>query len=259
MIELFAADMHRILWRPFTRALGIVVVIAVAITGLTVFVKSGGAHPFDTLTGLPAGLRGATILLTLAGFVLGATLLGADYASRALTTLLTWESRRPRVLAARAAACAAATACAALAALALLCVALLPAALAHGGGADLTGGWYLSMVGLALRCALLAAAAAAIGVSCAAIGRSTAAALAIIALYWIAVERTALGIGQWLSRWLFVALAQSWVATGPDSSATSAGGLGADHRTATAGLLLLVAVLALHALATWMLGRRDIA
>jgi len=166
-------------------------------------------------------LRGATILLTLAGFVLGATLLGADYASRSLTMLLTWESRRPRVLGARAAACAAATACLALVALALLCVALLPAALAHGDGAALTGGWYLSMVGLALRCALLAAAAAAIGVSRAAIGRSTAAALAIIAIYWIAVERTALGIGQWLSRWLFVALAQSWVAAGPGSSGTS--------------------------------------
>ena len=36
--------------------------------------------------------------------------------------------------------------------------------------------------------------------------------LAIVAVYWIAVERTALGIGQWLSRWLFIALAQSWVA-----------------------------------------------
>ena len=191
MIELFAADLHRILWRPFTRALGVVVVIAIAITGVTVFFQSGGRHPFDTLTGLPAGFGSAAILLTLAGFVLGATLFGADYASRALATLLTWEPRRPRVLAARAAACAAVTACASLAALALLCVALLPAALAHGGGAVPTGGWYLSMAGLALRCALLAAAASAIGVSCAAIGRSTAAALAIIAVYWIAVERTA--------------------------------------------------------------------
>ena len=173
--------------------------------------------------------------------------------------LLTWESRRPRVLGARAAACAAATACLGLVALALLCVALLPAALAHGDGAALTGGWYLSMVGLALRCALLAAAAAAIGVSRAAIGRSTAAALAIIAIYWIAVERTALGIGQWLSRWLFVALAQSWVAAGPGSSGTSPADQGAGHATVTAGLLLLVAVLALHGLAIWVLGRRDVA
>jgi hypothetical protein len=258
MIDLFAADLHRILWRPFTRALGVVVVIAIAITGVTVFVKSGSRHPFNTLTGLPAALGSAAILLTLAGFVLGATLFGADYASRALTTLLTWEPRRPRVLAARAASCAAVTACASVAALALLCVALLPAALAHGSSAVLTGGWYLSTAGLALRCALLAAAASAIGVSCAAIGRGTPAALAIIAVYWIAVERTALGIGQWLSRWLFVALAGSWVAAGPRSSGAPPGSQGAGHAIVTSGLLLLAAVLALHALATWMLTQRDI-
>jgi len=259
MIDLFAADLHRILWRPFTRALGVVVVIAVAITGVTVFAKTGGRHPFDARTGLPAGFGSAAVLLALAGFVLGATLLGADYSSRALTTLLTWEPRRPRVLAARAAACASVAACASLAALALLCVALLPSVLVHGSGSAPTGGWYLSMVGLALRCALLAAAAAAIGVSCAAIGRSTAAALAMIALYWVAVERTALGIGQWLSRWLLVALARSWVAADVSSGAGSTGGQASDHGIVTSGLLLLAAVLALFALATWVLGRRDIA
>lgn len=259
MTELFAADLHRILWRPFTRAFGLVAVMAIATTGVTVFFKSGGRHPLNPLTALPAGLGSAAILLTLAGFVLGATLFGADYASRALATLLTWEPRRSRVLAARAAACATVTACAALAALALLCLALLPAALAHGTGAVPTDGWYLSLGDLALRCALLAAAASAIGVSCAAIGRSTSAALAIIAVYWIAVERTAIGIGQWLSRWLFVALAQSWVAASPRSSVTLPSSQGGGHAVATSGLLLLAGVLALHTLATWMLTRRDIA
>ena len=75
--------------------LGVVVIIAIAITGVTVFVKSGGRHPFNTLTGLPAALGSAAILLTLAGFVLGATLFGADYVSRALTTLLTWSLGGP--------------------------------------------------------------------------------------------------------------------------------------------------------------------
>ena len=144
MTELFAADLQRILWRPFTRALGVVVVIVVAMTGVIVFVKSGGRHPFDTLTALPAGFGSAAVLLTLAGFVLGATLFGADYSSRALTTLLTWEPRRPLVLTARAASCAAVAACAALATLALLCVALLPSVLAHGAGAVPTASWYLS-------------------------------------------------------------------------------------------------------------------
>lgn len=259
MIDLFAADLQRILWRPFTRALGVAVVIAIAVTGVIVFFKTGGGHSFDAVTGLPAGIGSATVLLTAAGFVLGATLIGADYASRALTTLFSWEPRRFRVLAARAAACAVVAACATLVALALLCVVLLPAALAHGRGGAPTGGWYVSMIGLAFRCALLAAAASAMGVSCAAIGRSTPAALAIIAVYWIAVERTAIGIGPWLSRWLFLALARSWVAADFSPNGASPGGRGAGHGLLTSGLLLLAVVLALHALATWMLSRRDIA
>jgi ABC-2 type transport system permease protein len=259
MIDLFAADLHRILWRPFTRALGFAVVVAIVVTGVIVFFKSGGRHPFNAITGLPAGFGSAAALLTLVGFVLGATLIGADYASRALTTLFTWEPRRLRVLAARAAACAVVAACATLVALTLLCVVLLPAALAHGSGAAPTGSWYVSIIGLALRCALLAGAAAAIGVSCAAIGRSTPAALAIIAVYWIAVERSALGIGTWLSRWLFLALARSWVAADFSQGATSSGRQGAGHGLVTSGLLLLAVVLSLHALATWMLSRRDIA
>jgi hypothetical protein len=259
MIDLFAADLHRILWRPFTRALGLAVLIAIAVAGVIVFFKTGGRHPFSAVTVLPAGFGSAAVLLTLAGFILGATLIGADYVSRALTTLFTWEPRRFRVLAARAAACAVVTACASLVALALLCVVLLPAALAHGSGVALTGSWYVSMIGLAIRCALLASAAAVIGVSCAAIGRSTPAALAIIAVYWIAVERTAIGIGGWLSRWLFLALARSWVASDFRSSVTSPGGRGAGHAIVTSGLLLLAVVLALHALAAWLLARRDVA
>jgi len=254
MSELFVADLQRILWRPFTRALALVVLILVAITGASVFFQSGGEHPFTTLTALPAALGDAAGLLALAGFVSGATFFGADYASRALTTLLTWEPRRSRVLAARAVSCAAVIASGSLAALALLCVALLPAALAHGSGGAPTAAWYLSMAGLALRCALLAAAVSAIGVSCAAIGRSTGAALAIVALYLIGVERTASAIGLWLSRWLLFALARSWVASGPRSSAAPDG-----HTIVTSGLLLLVAVLALFAFASWALSHTDIA
>ena len=258
MIELFAADLQRLLWRPFARALGLAAVILIAVTGVIVFLKSGGTHPFNPLTGLRAASGTAGAALAFAGFVLGASSFGADEASRALTTLLTWEPRRPRVLASRAAACAALTACVSLAVLALLCLALLPAALARGTGAVPTGGWYLSMAGLALRCALLAAVASAIGVSCAAIGRSTLAALAILAVYLIAVERAVFAFEPSVSRWLFLTNAQSWLAIDPRSSVVGPGAQGAGHAIVTAGLLLLAVVLALHALATWMLAHQDI-
>ena len=258
MIDLFVADLQRLLWRLLLRALGLTAVIAIAVIGVANFLQSAGKHRFNVFTGLRPGFAAATVLLVLAGFSLGASSFGADCASRALTTLLTWEPRRSRVLAARAASCAAVTACFSLAALALLFVALLPAALAHGNGAVPTSSWYLSLASLALRCALLAAAAAAIGVSCAAIGRSTAAALATMAVYLLAVEYAMTGAWLGLSRWLIVTDALSWVAVSPHTRISGPSGRAAGHTIVTGGLLLLAAVLALHALATWLLTHRDV-
>jgi len=198
--------------------------------------------------------------LALGGFVLGASLLGADFTSRALTTLLIWEPRRERVLAGRAAACAAVTVVAALAVLAVLTLALLPSALAHGVGPSPSGTWYLSTVGLAVRCALLAAAASVVGVSFAAIGGSTAAALAGAGVYALVVEQAAIAAAPSIGRWLLGADAWSWIAvTRRTTISGSGGGQTSGHTVLTAGLLLLGAVIALQALATTVLRRRDIA
>lgn len=251
MIDLFAADLRRILWRPMTRAIGLVAVIFIVAVGIVVFVHTG-KHPLDPRTGLPNALATATTPLVLTGFIFGASLLGADYTSRSLTTLLTWEPRRARVLISRTATSAAVTVCAALAVLALLVLAILPAALAHGTG---DGAAYVSMAALATRSALLAAAACVIGVSCAAIGRSTPAALIGAAVYLGVIENTVIDSAPDVGRWLLINDSLSWVAAGPIAS-DGPGGPG--HTVATAGLLLLVGVLAVHALATLILGRRDI-
>jgi len=162
MIDLLASDLHRITSRPVARALGVLSVTLIAIVGVIVFVHSA-KHPFNPPTEFRNALGGAATPLALAGFVLGASLFGADYTSRALTTLLTWEPKRSRVLAAQSATCAAVTAGASLALLALLTLALLPAALAHGTGTSPDTTWYLWATALAFRCALLAGAASAIG------------------------------------------------------------------------------------------------
>jgi len=258
MTDLLAADVHRILWRPLSRALGAAVIAVIAVVGVVVFLRSGARQPFHPLTGLRSGLGDAATPLALAGFILGASLLGADITSRALSTLLMWEPRRPRVLAARAAACAAVTAGSSLAALAVLIVALLPAALAHGVGSAPTGTWYLSMAGLAVRCALLAAAASVLGMSCAAIGRSTAAALVGVGVYLLFVDRTAVLVAPSIGRWLIVADATSWTAVTPHSTIAGSGGDASGHTVLTAGLLLLVGVIALYALATTVLEHRDV-
>jgi hypothetical protein len=253
MIDLFAADLRRIVWRPMTVVLAIVTVVIIVAVGVVDF-QHTAKHPFDVRTGVPNAFATFSGPLVLAAFLFGASLLGADYTSRSLTTLLTWEPRRARVLFSRAATCAAVAFCASLAAMALLVLALLPAAFAHGTGHSTA---YGSVIALAMRSALLAAAACAIGVSCAAIGRSTTAAVIGALVYLVVIERALVAVAPDVGRWLLLNDSLSWVAASANAS-NGPGGVGPGHTIATAGLLLLVGVVGIHALATFVLRRRDI-
>jgi hypothetical protein len=188
--DLFAADLKRILWRPMTRATGGFGVLLAAAVGMIVFLRTAD-HPFATRTALGGIVAFAVIPLAFACFTLGASALGANYTSRALTTLLTWEPRRRLVLASRVCACALVTAGLAAIILLALILALLPAAIVHGTGGVLGGAWYRSMTAMTLRCVLFTAAMSIIGVSAAAIGRSTTAAVIGIVGYFVLIESTA--------------------------------------------------------------------
>src|SRR5579862_9748632 len=48
-------------------------------------------------------LQGIAGVLAIIGWAVGASLVGAEFASRSMTTMLTWETRRMRVIAAKAA------------------------------------------------------------------------------------------------------------------------------------------------------------
>jgi hypothetical protein len=147
--DLFAADLKRILWRPMTRAIGGFGVVLVAAMGVIIFLHTAH-HPFATRTALGGVVAFAVIPLAFACYTLGASALGADYTSRALTTLLTWEPRRRLVLASRACACALVTAGLTVIILLALILALLPAAIVHGTGGVLDGAWYMSMAAMTL-------------------------------------------------------------------------------------------------------------
>jgi len=257
MRDLLAADVQRLRWRALPGGLSLTALVAVVAVGVIQFVHTA-KHPFDPTTEFRGAFIIAATPLVLAGFLLGASLLGADYTSRALTTLLTWEPRRSRVLGARALACALVTAALSLATLLAVTLALLPAALVHGTGASLTASSLVSASATALRCALLAAAASVIGVSLAALGRSTAAAIAALVIYLVVVEQTANIVAPSVWRSLIVADSLSWMMASPHIGGGQGGGSVRGHTVATAGLLLLGAVVVIHALATVVLGRRDI-
>jgi hypothetical protein len=249
--DLLAADLKRILWRPMTRAIGGFGVVLAAAVGTIVFLRTAH-HPFATRTALGGIMAFAVIPLGFACYTLGASALGADYTSRALTTLLTWEPRRRLVLASRICACALVTAGLAATILLALILALLPAAIVHGNGGFLDGGWYWSMTAMTLRCVMFTVAMSIIGVSAAAIARSTAAAVIGIVGYFVLIESTAAQVAPSFSRWLLFTDAISWI--GHHTTV----GAPAGHTVVTGGLLLAGGTAVVWALATMTFERKDV-
>jgi hypothetical protein len=252
--DLLAADLQRILWRPMTRAIGVFGVVVAAAVGVIVFVHTARHPSFATRTELRAAVAAAVVPLAFACYTLGASALGADYTSRAPTTLLTWEPRRRLVLAARAGASALVTAGLSLFLLLALVLALLPSAIAHGTGGAPDGAWYLSMAAMTLRCIVFTAAMSVVGVAAAAIGRSTTAAVIGIIGYLLLFEYTTVQAAPSIARWLLFTDAISWI--GQNSHTTV--GAPAGHTVVIGGLLVAAGTAVLCVLAARVFERRDV-
>lgn len=143
-------------------------------------------------------LKGTTAPLVIVAWLIGASAIGADWQSRTLTTLLTWEPRRTRVLLVKAAAAMAIAAAFFLVAQALLFGALLPSVLAHGTTAGADAGWARELAGVVGRGTVMVAVAAGIGFALASVGRNTAAAMGIGFAYVVVIEQV---VGQFLEDW----------------------------------------------------------
>jgi len=142
-------------------------------------------------------LQGTAGVLALAGWVLGASLIGAEFSSRALTTTMTFEAGRVRLFVAKSAAAIVVAAVATFVVLLAMAIALLPAAVFHGAPATGEPG-VATMLGIGLRGAAMAAIAAGIGFAVASVGRNTAAALGGGFAYIIVIENI---IGSTIARW----------------------------------------------------------
>jgi hypothetical protein len=198
-------------------------------------------------------LQGVTGVLIIAGWLLGASLVGAEFASRSMTTTLTWETRRGRVFAAKAGAVAVATAAMAAFVLALAAAAMLPALLLHHAPVGPGDPSVATLAGTAARGVILTTLAAAIGFAIATIGRSTAAALGAGFAYIVILENI---IGGYIPRW------RRWLLLGNVIVFVSGENEGGDvpGRTVTsAGLFLAAVALALLIGAVTAFRARDIA
>ena len=198
-------------------------------------------------------LQGASGALAVIAWGLGASLVGAEFASRSMTTLLTWETRRGRVFVAKAVAAVAALTVFALLVLVLVSLAMWPALALHGGPLRPNDPTLATLAGTIARGTALSALAAAMGFAIATIGRNTAAALGAGFAYIIVLENI-LGssIARW-RRWLLLGNVIVFV-SGHDNAGDVTG------RTVTAaGIFLTVVAVTLLASAAGAFYRRDVA
>jgi ABC-2 type transport system permease protein len=205
----------------------------------TCFPSKGLARAHDPrfhrnrLSGILQGVSGA---LAVTGWALGASLVGAEFASRSMTTLLTWETRRTRVFLAKMMAVLAAMTVFAFVVLALVALAMWPALAWHGAPLRPSDPTWASLAGTVARGAALAVLASGIGFAIATIGRNTAAALGAGFAYVIVFENI---LGSSIERW------RRWLILGNVIvfvSGHNNGGGGVPGRSVTAAGLFLTAV-----------------
>jgi len=153
------------------------------------------------LVRLPEIIEGVASLTSIMGLVIGASLVAASWQTGTVGTIFTWEPRRARWYAARLLVVGSGVFAIALAIVAFLSVALAIAA-ALRGSTILSDGWWTDVATTAVRVAITAAVASAIGGALAAVGRHTAAALGVL-FVWVAVlEGIVRGLRPLWSPWL---------------------------------------------------------
>lgn len=266
-MNLLRAELRRALHRRVVRVLVIIAVVGCALFGVIVWVSSAGKtlaelradnHPALVASwwrqDLPDGVPIVVSLFLFVGAAIaGASVAGAEWRANTVTTMLTWEPRRLRVLGARLAAAVIVAFVVAVLLQALFILAAVPSVIAHGSTSTPGGGWWWSLTLALLRMAALTAMIAVMAEALAMLGRNTA--FALVALFgWIAVvESVVRGLRPGWARWLWgenLATVVPWRAMGGDE-VFYRGPLTALLTLCTyAGLIAVAAAVAFH--------RRDI-
>ena len=196
----------------------------------------------------------AAVPLVMAGLVIGASLVGAEWRAGTMTTNLTWEPRRARLATAKFLG-AGIVAFLFSAVLQTVFVALLlPNIVAHGSfdGADTD--WFLSFAGGLGRGALLAALAAIAAALLAMIGRNTTVAIAAAFVIVSILEPILRAWKPWSDRWLLTTNAgRIYLNDGTPLSD------GSSLTTGRASTVTLVYLLTLAGTALALFVRRDVA
>jgi hypothetical protein len=201
MSALLAVELRRILARRLVRVLAALELVGIVIAGVSVYFTSDEASRFE-LVNLTEIFKGTSVGLGMTAWVIGSSLMGADWQTETMRTTLTWEPRRGHLLFAKGLACMAVAALGALVLLTLLGAALLPAAAFQGTTAGADSAWFSSLIWTSLRISALVALAGLASIAIATIGRRASGALAVGFVYLAIIEGVIRGSVTSLQRWL---------------------------------------------------------
>ena len=153
---------------------------------------------------LPSILEGIATFVILLGALLGASLAGADWTSNTITTLLTWEPRRIKVLLTRALVVVLIAFAITLALQAIFAGVFWLGASVRGTTSFAPGSLWSDVGQAMLRTSVVATAFGLIALSVAMIGRSTVASLGALFGYLILFEGVIAGFRPSIQGWLLV-------------------------------------------------------
>ncbi len=197
MMGLLASEFRRFRSRRLVRLLTALELLAIVVAGVIVFLTQ-----HYRLEGLPDVFMGTALVLLSVGWMLGASAIGADWHADHVTTILTWEPRRGRVIVAKIVASLASVFVLSLAIQAVLGIALGVDAAARGSTAGADAAWLAESAGVALRVAVLSTIFAGFGFGLASAGRNTALALGVGFGYLVIVENLVRGLRPQWTPWL---------------------------------------------------------
>ena len=252
MTRLIGIEVRRLAYRRLTRVGVLLAFVLIAVAAVIAAVSSKPNDPIR-LAFMREVLPSLGFAFAMGGLIMGASSLGADWHAGTVMTQLTWEPRRPRVLAARFAACVVVVFALAVALQALLLGAFAVVA-STVGTFDGTGGtWVSEVAGIVLRIGALASITGALGLSLTALTRNTAAAVGIVFAEMVVVEGLIRGLRPGWVPWLVGENAAVFLSGDPQ------GVLGSTVRTPTLSFLLLCGyAVALAALGLVAFVRRDV-
>ena len=247
MSGLLASEFRRFRSRRLVKGLVALELLAIVATGVIVFLTQEYA-----LVGLPDVLMGTSLVLVSVGWILGASAMGADWHAGHVTTILTWEPGRGRVMLAKIAAALTNVFVLSLVIQALLGIALAVAAAGAGSTSGADAAWLAESAGVAVRVALLSTIFAGFGFGLASAGRNTAVALGVGFGYLVIVENLVRGLRPQWSSWLLTENAGLFIVDSPIDFPL----LG--RSTVGAGLYLVAVSAVLLLAATGLFRMRDV-